>query len=51
MAKGPRSLGIDYRSATLTHYGGAYLMHRFLTRLGVKASDLAALLTFSLHLY
>jgi Transposase DDE domain group 1 len=38
MAKGPRSLGIDYRSATLTHYGGAYLMHRFLTRLGVKAA-------------
>jgi hypothetical protein len=38
MAKGPRNLGIDYRSATLTHYGGAYLMHRFLTRLGAKAA-------------
>ena len=38
MAKGPRNLGIDFGSATLTHYGGAYLMHRFLTRLGVKAA-------------
>ena len=38
MAKGPRCLGINYRSTTLTHYGGAYLMHRFLTRMGVKAA-------------
>ena len=38
MPKGPRSLGIDCGSATLTHYGGAYLMHRFLTRTGVKAA-------------
>jgi hypothetical protein len=36
MPKGPRKLIIDFGSATLTHYGGAYLLHRFLTRIGLK---------------
>ncbi len=36
MAKGPRNLGIRFGTATLTHYGGVYLLHRFLTRMGFK---------------
>ena len=36
MAKGQRNLGIRFGTATLTHYGGVYLLHRFLTRVGFK---------------
>jgi hypothetical protein len=36
MPRGPRKLGIAFDSTTLTHYGGAYLFHRFLTRIGFK---------------
>src|SRR5215831_5497319 len=36
MPKGPRNLRIAFGSSTLTHYGGVYLLHRFLTRIGFK---------------
>src|SRR5271167_3254473 len=36
MPKGPRKLRIAFGTATLTHYGGVYLLHRFLTRIGFK---------------
>jgi hypothetical protein len=36
MPKGPRKLGVAFGTATLTHYGGVYLLHRFLTRIGFK---------------
>ena len=36
MPKGPRNLKISFGSTTLTHYGGVYLLHRFLTRIGFK---------------
>jgi hypothetical protein len=36
MPKGPRNLIVDFGSESLTHYGGAYLLHRFLTRIGLK---------------
>jgi Transposase DDE domain group 1 len=36
MARGPRKLFIAFGSTTLTHYGGVYLCHRFLTRIGFK---------------
>ena len=36
MAKGPRNLGVEFGTATLTHYGGVYLLHRFFTRIGFK---------------
>lgn len=36
MPKGPRKLKIEFASGTLTHYGGVYLFHRFLTRIGFK---------------
>jgi hypothetical protein len=36
MPRGPRKLGIAFDSTTLTHYGGVYLFHRFLTRIGFK---------------
>jgi hypothetical protein len=36
MPKGPRELRIAFGSTTLTHYGGIYLVHRFLTRIGFK---------------
>lgn len=42
MAKGPRKLAIAFGNRSLTHYGGVYLLHRFLTRIGFKnavASD------------
>jgi hypothetical protein len=41
--KGPRRLAISFGARSLTHYGGVYLLHRFLTRIGFKnalASDL-----------
>jgi hypothetical protein len=34
MAKGPRTLRITFGAETLTSYGGVYLLHRFLTRIG-----------------
>ena len=34
MPKGPRTLRIAFGAETLTHYGGVYLLHRFLTRIG-----------------
>lgn len=36
MARGPRNLIISYSAPTLTHFGGVYLLHRFLTRIGLK---------------
>ncbi len=36
MPKGPRKLAIAFASGKLTHYGGVYLFHRFLTRIGFK---------------
>jgi len=36
MGKGPRKLRIVFGAQSLTHYGGVYLLHRFLTRIGVK---------------
>lgn len=38
MARGPRNLVVSFGSRTLTHFGGVYLLHRFLTRLGFKAA-------------
>src|SRR5580704_17901959 len=36
MAKGPRKLRVSFDSPSLAHYGGVYLLHRFLTRIGLK---------------
>ncbi|TAJ97325.1 IS1380 family transposase [bacterium] len=36
MPKGPRKLTIAFGNETLTHYGGTYLLHRFLTQIGFK---------------
>lgn len=36
MPRGPRKLAIKFGAATLTHYGGVYLLHRFLSRIGFK---------------
>ncbi len=36
MPKGPRKLTIAFGTENLTHYGGIYLLHRFLTRIGFK---------------
>jgi len=36
MPKGPRKLAITFGNRSLTHYGGVYLLHRFLTRIGFK---------------
>ncbi len=38
MPKGPRRLAIDFGARGLTHFGGVYLLHRFLTRAGFKAA-------------
>lgn len=38
MAKGPRKLTVNFGAASLTHFGGVYLLHRFLTRIGFKAA-------------
>lgn len=38
MPRGPRKLRIRYGDAKLTHYGGIYLIHRFLTRVGFKVA-------------
>ena len=36
MGKGPRNVRVEFGAQTLTHYGGVYLLHRFLTRIGLK---------------
>jgi len=36
MPRGPRSLAITFGAPNLTHYGGVYLLHRFLSRIGFK---------------
>jgi hypothetical protein len=36
MARGPRKLRVIFGSASLTHYGGVYLLHRFFSRLRLK---------------
>jgi hypothetical protein len=36
MLTGPRSLRVAFETATIKHYGGVYLLHRFLTRIGFK---------------
>jgi len=36
MPRGPRQLTITFGSPSLTHYGGAYLLHRFLSRLRLR---------------
>ncbi len=38
MPKGPRKLTVTFGAASLTHFGGIYLLHRFLTRIGFKAA-------------
>jgi hypothetical protein len=38
MPKGPRKLLITFGSQKLTHYGGIYLLHRFLTQIGFKTA-------------
>jgi len=36
MTRGPRKLRLIFGSASLTHYGGVYLLHRFFSRLRLK---------------
>jgi hypothetical protein len=36
MPRGPRKLVIEFGATSLTHYGGIYLLHRFLSRIGFK---------------
>jgi hypothetical protein len=36
VGKGPRNLGVESGTATLTHDGGVYLLRRFFTRIGFK---------------
>lgn len=36
MPRGPRKLAITFGAGTLTHYGGVYLLHRFLSRIGFR---------------
>lgn len=36
MPRGPRKLRGSFGSPSLTHYGGAYLLHRFFSRLRLK---------------
>lgn len=36
LPRGPRKLVISFGTATLTHYGGVYLLHRFLSRIGFR---------------
>src|SRR5579863_10489780 len=38
MARGPRQLAVEFGAKKLTHYGGVYLLHRFLSRIGFKHS-------------
>jgi hypothetical protein len=34
--RGPRRLAVTFEAEALTHYGGIYLLHRFLSRIGFK---------------
>lgn len=36
MPRGPRTLRVTFGSASLTHYGGVYLLHRFFSRIRLK---------------
>jgi Transposase DDE domain group 1 len=36
MPRGPRALAVMFGAKSLTHYGGVYLLHRFLSRIGFK---------------
>jgi len=36
MPRGPRQLAVSFGAQNLTHYGGVYLLHRFLSRIGFK---------------
>jgi Transposase DDE domain group 1 len=36
MARGPRKLAVTFGAHSMTHYGGVYLLHRFLSRIGFK---------------
>lgn len=36
MPRGPRKLRVTFGAKTLTHYGDVSLVHRFLTRIGLK---------------
>ncbi len=36
MARGPRKLRVAFTATGLTHFGGLFLIHRFLQRLGVR---------------
>src|SRR6266436_4535714 len=38
MPRGPRKLTVRFGAANLTLYGGVYLLHRFLSRIGFKAA-------------
>jgi hypothetical protein len=36
MPRGPRTVAVTFGARSLTHYGGVYLLHRFLSRIGFK---------------
>lgn len=36
MGRGPRQVTVAFGAENLTHYGGVYLLHRFLSRVGFK---------------
>jgi hypothetical protein len=36
MPRGPRKLAVEFGATSLTHYGGVYLLHRFLSKIGFK---------------
>ena len=38
MVRGPRQLPVEFGAKKLTHYGGVYLLHRLLSRIGFKHS-------------
>lgn len=38
MPRGPRQLAVTFGAENLTHYGGVYLLHRFLSRIGFKSA-------------
>lgn len=45
MPRGPRKLAIRFDATALTHYGGIYLVHRFLSRIGFEDAGLKILQT------
>ena len=36
--RGPRKLAVKFGAQNLTHYGGVYLLHRFLSKIGFKSA-------------